>query len=715
MKKTLAIGIFAATAFARAASAHTLYALDADGVNIRQGPGTGHRVIAALGPGEGVAVLGKEFNWYKVRLRDGTVGYAAAWVSRVLYDDEEQTAVVDTDVLNVRTGPELGAAVLGTVRQGDRLRLREVRGDWWRVDYQGGNGWVAGQYMREEAPPPPPSAPAPPPSPPPARRPTAGKAVALAVPRAPVLRGRDPEYDPVDTVAAGEALTYLDAAQGWVQVETPRGARGWLPGPQVTLWEGAPGAGAAYRLAEGRWQIFFPPARQVTPAEGLRLRQGPDLATPTLMVLPRGALVQVLQDGGTWLQVAAEGATGWVAAEFTAPAAAPAAPRLQAATLQAPAPGVLRLELTGRLAGAAVRRSGKYLLIALADTAGGRRATLRVADAGAGELAVDALGVSLSLEGQPDVQVLEQTDSRLLLELRPVLRGVGLRFEDGNAIYRLGVDGYVRPGLEVAGGGRDVVVSLPGARLATHELPPYLRAEAGDGGVRLHIPSVRSYAVKRVAGGLDVLFYRPGLAGKRILLDPGHGGPEPGAVGAGGLAEKDVNLDVALRLQPLLEKLGARVTLTRSGDTRALPGDRAAFLPEGDLPRADLEWRARLANDQQVDVFLSIHSNSGTGNMSGTETYYSSGNLNAGRSQALARAVQAEVVRALGRRDRGVREAIYYVVRYADAPAALAELAFLSHPEEGRLLAAAAFRQQAAQALAGALQRFFDERPANGG
>lgn len=740
MKKHLAIALLASAACASTASAHTLYSRDPDGVNIRKGPGTSYPILRSLGPAEGAAVLGRELDWYKVRLADGTVGYAAAWVSRVLFEDEEQMAVVDTDVLNVRSGPDLQAAVLGTVQQGERLRLREIRGDWWRVDFRGGTGWVFGAYMRQEEPPPvqpPAGSPAPPPegspatppggapaspgtpsgppsqppdspaAPPPARRLT-GKGVALAVPQADVLLGRHPRYDTVDTVKAEEPLTYLDAAEGWVQVQTPRGIRGWLPGTQVALWDGDVewARGAYYRLAEGLWQFSFLPVRTVTPAEGLRLRQGPDTGAPVLATLAKGTLLKVVQDRGNWLQVsAADGRFGWVAAEFTAPAGGPGR-RLQSATLRSVAPGVLQLELTGQLEGAAVRdgADGRSLLIHLPDWSG-PRASLKVADAGITELAVDTLGVSLGFSERPHVQVVEQSPGRIRVELRPAVTEMALRLENGNAIYRIGVQGAVWPATAV--NGADVVVALPGARLLADRLPPYVTAEQKDGSLRLRVPSRRQFALKRVEGGFDLVFYPAGLSGKVILVDPGHGGEEPGAVAASGLKEKDVNLAVALKLREQLEARGARVLMTRTADTGALPKDRPV---NGDRLRADLDWRTRLANEQKVDLFISIHSNSGPAGMAGTETFYSSANLNADRSRALADAVQAELLQALGRRDRRVQEALFYVIRYTEAPAVLAELAFLSDPEEAKLLASDAFRLKAAQAIARAVGRHYEER-----
>ncbi len=714
MKKRLVLAVLASAAYASTAGAHTLYPQDADGVFIRQGPGTSYPVIGSLRLPTGVPVVGKEYNWYRVRLKDGQEGYVAGWVARVVYDDEEQLAVVQTDVLNVRARPDTGSAVLGQVRRGEQFRLREIQGDWWLIDFQGKQGWVSGLYMGETAAPARPPA-APSPARPPAAATTTAKGAALTVATADVLTGRNPVYDTLDTVRSGESLTYLDAAEGWVRVQTPRGSRGWLPGPQVALWDSQVewARGALYRLDEGFWQVAFAQLRTVTPAEGLRLRREPDLNAATLATLPAGTSVKVLQTRGSWLQVTlADGRSGWVAGEYTRAAAAPAAPKLQSATLRVTAPGVVQLELLGRLEGAVAQtgRSDGDLFIALPDPAG-RTAGLKVADHGVAELAVAAEGVHLRFTDRPDIRVVEQTAGRIRLELRPALQSVQLRSENGQAIYRLGVSGQVQPVTALAAGGREVVVTLPGTRLLAPDLPPYVQAEEQNGSLRLRIPSVRPFALKRVEGGFDAVFYPGGLAGKVIMLDAGHGGGEPGARTADGeLLEKEVNLDVVLKLSKLLQDQGARVVLTRSSDERALPRERWERVPSDERVRADLDWRASMANEQRVDLFLSVHSNAGPPGMSGTETFYSSDNLNAGRSRDLAGAVQTELIRTLGRTDRRAKDSLFYVVKFTEAPAALAELAFLSDPEEARLLGTAAFRQKAAEAMTRGLAQYFRER-----
>ncbi|MCX5714512.1 MAG: N-acetylmuramoyl-L-alanine amidase, partial [Candidatus Omnitrophica bacterium] len=107
---------------------------------------------------------------------------------------------------------------------------------------------------------------------------------------------------------------------------------------------------------------------------------------------------------------------------------------------------------------------------------------------------------------------------------------------------------------------------------------------------------------------------------KKVVVDAGHGGYDPGAIGRTGLKEKDVNLDIAKRLSNLLRSEGVKVTLTRSSDTFVSLGKRV-----------------RLANDSGADLFVSIHSNaSRTRSLCGFETYYVSHGVNDSKRAAYA-------------------------------------------------------------------------------
>lgn len=219
---------------------------------------------------------------------------------------------------------------------------------------------------------------------------------------------------------------------------------------------------------------------------------------------------------------------------------------------------------------------------------------------------------------------------------------------------------------------------------------------------------------------------RPGLA--VVVLDPGHGGVESGAVGTRGNAEKDLTLQVARRLERALrQRLPVRVLMTRDQDLEVPHESRTAF-----------------ANHHKADLFISLHMNSTFGGSAhGAETYFLSREAsdrmaaavaekeNQGaigdpdpeselqlilwdlaqtyhlaESQRFATLVQEELNETLGLRDRGVKQAPFKVLMGAAMPAVLVELGFLSNPEEEAKLEDAAYQGELVDALVRAVARF---------
>ncbi|MFX4261053.1 N-acetylmuramoyl-L-alanine amidase family protein [Pelotomaculum propionicicum] len=178
----------------------------------------------------------------------------------------------------------------------------------------------------------------------------------------------------------------------------------------------------------------------------------------------------------------------------------------------------------------------------------------------------------------------------------------------------------------------------------------------------------------------------------KVVIDPGHGGEDPGAVGPGGVQEKSVNLAVAKRIASLLSPV-AEVRLTRT-EEEALGTD----------DRSDLYGRAALANEWVADCFVSIHCNGAADpSAHGTETYHYP---DSGQGRELAQAIHSRLIPDLGLTDRGVKQANFKVLRQTDCPACLVELAFISNPEEERLLENRDFQETAAQAVAAGIADF---------
>ncbi len=221
---------------------------------------------------------------------------------------------------------------------------------------------------------------------------------------------------------------------------------------------------------------------------------------------------------------------------------------------------------------------------------------------------------------------------------------------------------------------------------------------------------------------------------RRVVIDAGHGGHDTGAIGRGGLREKDVTLAIARKVAAQLSELGLEVILTRDDDR---------FIR--------LEDRARIANDAKGELFLSIHCNSAASRtLRGIETYtlntasdrYSirlaarensssergisdlqfiladlTTKANTDASHRLAARVQGSLVSSLGSRysgvkDLGQKEALFYVLLGARMPAILVETSFLSHPEEESRLGSRGYQEDVARAISDGVKEFLAGREA---
>lgn len=175
----------------------------------------------------------------------------------------------------------------------------------------------------------------------------------------------------------------------------------------------------------------------------------------------------------------------------------------------------------------------------------------------------------------------------------------------------------------------------------------------------------------------------------KVCIDPGHGGYDSGALGPDGTKEKDVVLEVSLKVGDILIKNGIDVVYTRTSDNVPWPNNKSD----------ELKMRCNISDTANVNYFVSIHANSidGSSSTSGIETLY--GN-NRSDGITLATNIQNELVAATGGQDRGLKERGVYVVKYTKAPSALVELEFLSNPEKEKLLKSPEYQQKCAEGIA---------------
>jgi len=361
--------------------------------------------------------------------------------------------------------------------------------------------------------------------------------------------------------------------------------------------------------------------------------------------------------------------------------------------------------------------------LVIAGTAGGAQLTALRAESGAG-----GATVSLSLSGPVraavhDVGLASGGVARVYVDLPPgtgLGRGVPrtLTLERAATKVRVGRGerGVLRVVLELgAAGGYRVLRPASGREIVVSLAPPREAPPAG--------PVTRP--------GSSALAHAGETRAPKIVIDPGHGGHDPGAQGYA--VEKDVTLAIAQRLAALLrERLGAETVLTRTEDETLSLADRTAR-----------------ANAEEADLFVSIHANANpSGRLHGIETYYLDNAADRATSRlaamengldllhprgqgsdlryilsdlvqvgkldesiALARTVQRAVVATTRSRypevtDLGVKRGPFYVLVGAYMPCVLVETSFLTHPVEGRRMARAEYQATIAEGVASGVGRF---------
>ncbi|AIQ94682.1 N-acetylmuramoyl-L-alanine amidase [Prochlorococcus sp. MIT 0604] len=216
--------------------------------------------------------------------------------------------------------------------------------------------------------------------------------------------------------------------------------------------------------------------------------------------------------------------------------------------------------------------------------------------------------------------------------------------------------------------------------------PKYPFKKIGEGQVSKRIGNIRKYEKTIYKKKSDYKYLKlPDVKQNKFLvvIDPGHGGPDPGAIGIGGIRETDVVLEVSKIVKNLLSEKGIKVKLTRKNEV--------------DL---DLPPRVSFANNIDADIFVSIHANASRGkrrDINGLETFYYRG----WRGRLLAKKIQKQILRVSpGSPDRGVKQGRYYVIKNTRMPAVLVEIGFLTGRLDARRLEKTTHRKRLAYAIA---------------
>ncbi|NRD77569.1 N-acetylmuramoyl-L-alanine amidase CwlD [Bacillus sp. BRMEA1] len=192
------------------------------------------------------------------------------------------------------------------------------------------------------------------------------------------------------------------------------------------------------------------------------------------------------------------------------------------------------------------------------------------------------------------------------------------------------------------------------------------------------------------------------LSGKIILLDAGHGGPDGGA-GTGKVLEKDIALNITLKVRDYLQQQGALVVMTRTTDTDLADPDTRGYSRR---KVEDLKKRLKMINDSDNDLFISIHLNAiPSAKWSGAQTFYAPQHEENAR---VAKFIQDELRRNLENTTRKAKPINQvYILKNAKKPGALVEVGFLSNPQERKNLKKDSYQEKVAISIYKGILRYF--------
>jgi len=208
------------------------------------------------------------------------------------------------------------------------------------------------------------------------------------------------------------------------------------------------------------------------------------------------------------------------------------------------------------------------------------------------------------------------------------------------------------------------------------------------------------YDVLAVNGSVGLSERAESESGLKIVIDPGHGGNDPGKVSPDGILEKDVNLEISFALKTELELRGVEVIMLRTEDKNL------AIEGATNKKTSDMSNRVALINETNPDLLISIHQNSFTDSaVRGPQVFYYG---NSEKSQAFALILQEELKAINPKYSREAKQGNdYYILHKSICPGVIVECGFLSCPEETALLTSKEYQQKIASAIADAIQKSY--------
>ncbi|MBP8614207.1 MAG: N-acetylmuramoyl-L-alanine amidase [Firmicutes bacterium] len=668
-----------------------------DACNLRTGPGTDYPSKGLVLQGTWLDILTKENNWLKVKYKNDEV-WIADWLVDIDLSSHNIKAVISKADVNIRQGPGTDYPVIGLTQKGYSYYAEAKRGDWIRFSLGTGKaGWVRADLLDLLLP-----------SIKETEKPAGDMVVRPRSSTVTVYQFPLKGSATMATIAPGNSAKYITSRGAWIAVETSSGTRGWVYGPDTVITLLTDPA-LSFGVSESSWSMGKY-STIVVNATNVNFRSGPGTTYPVISMVQKGDTLRVLETEGQWIKcISPKGIVGWIASWLTAGTPGKS-PGFSVSLDISSSVRVFTVQGPFESSSIASKEDDKVLEISTSSSFG-TSGRLDINFCEFQSIKVEGNSVVVSFQEKPSYVIKEQNAGKLVLVFSPVITSVTIEPGTDGETLEVKTLGYAWPTMHR--NGSSINMFLPGASYSGEiseiqgNLVKATSISSQQDGVTLSLDASQSgsYLLRKNPNSLEAMFHNPGLSGKTIVIDPGHGGTDPGASGPTGYAERVANWEIAIRLKKLLEDAGATVIMTRHGiyEGATPPED---WNPDIDEYSGDLAKRT--AWSQKAHAFVSIHNDAHADrSIAGTTSYICENTLNVSESRRLAQLIQGEVTRSVGTYDRGIRTANFFVNRESLCPSVLVEVMYLSNPREEQLLKQAYIQDAAALGIFNALKAYF--------
>lgn len=517
-----------------------------------------------------------------------------------------------------------------------------------------------------------------------------------------VRTGPGLSYPVMKSVRYGEKYPIVARKGDWVKIQLKQGSSGWV----------------------ADWLLSVETELQkkdyvVSTTTGLRIRSGPGTNYKVVGQFPKGEKAHVLMKQGKWVKISYNGRQGWVSSAYVAPAASKT-PSNQKHSLGTVTATILNVRSKPNAQSSITGKLTKNMKVEIISEQGNWY-KIRYNNV-TGWVSKQYITKAAAKSSSTSPQKGRITASSLNVRSGPSLHSkiVGT-IKKGTEVEIIGANGdwyqiryaknktgwaskrYIEAGSKKTNGAQSVVLLYDGTNLRSAPSTSAKIVQRGNKGQTFPIVGIynnwykiqlrngqTAYVASWVVTTTSENNSNKGTSipsnGKKVIIDPGHGGYDSGTIGVRGTLEKHLTLKTAKLVYNKLKRAGVNAVLTRSDDTYI-----------------SLQSRVGISVKNNANAFVSIHYNSSIiPSANGITTFY----YNSAKDKALANVIHKEMVRHVNLRNRGVQFGNYFVLRENKRPAALLELGFLSNPMEEWTVSTNAYQEKISQAIYKAVVKY---------